>query len=96
MMVRTTASRGTDIKLNRSVNDEILPHLKITIYVLRFTGKTIKQKFELRLSNGLEPTKHEKGRMTISNRLRPIEILKRDRCAIGWAYIYPHSTNPVK
>ena len=63
---------------------------------LRFTGKTIAKKVETSPSNGFEPTTHEKGRMPISNRLRPKGFLELDRCAIGWSYIYDHSTNPVK
>ena len=63
---------------------------------LWFTGKTLAKKVEARPSNGLEPATQAKGRMPISNRLRPKEILERDRCAIGWSNIYNHSTNPVK
>ena len=63
---------------------------------LWFTGKTLAKKVEARPSNGLEPATQAKGRMPISNRLRPKEILERDRYAIGWSDIYDHSTNPVK
>ena len=63
---------------------------------LRFTGKTIDKNIECSRPNGLEPATHEKDQMPISNRLRPREILERNRCAIGWSYIYDHSTNPVK
>ena len=63
---------------------------------LRFMGKTIAKNFEPIPCNGFEPATHEKDCMPISNRLRPKEILEQDRCAIGWSYIYDHSTNPVK
>ena len=63
---------------------------------LRFTGKTIAKNIEFSPINGLEPASHEKGQVPISNRLRPKEIFKRNRCASGWSYIYDHSTNPVK
>ena len=62
---------------------------------LRFTGKTIVKNIEFSLSNGIEPATHENARMPISNRLRSKGILERDRCAIGWSYIYDHSTNSV-
>ena len=63
---------------------------------LRFTRKTIAKNIELSSINGLEPATDEKGRVPISNRLRPKEIFERDRCASGWSDIYNHSTNPVK
>ena len=63
---------------------------------LRFTGKMIEKNTELSLSNGLKPATHEKQRMPISNRLRPIKNLERDRYANGWSDNYDHSTNAVK
>ena len=63
---------------------------------LQFTGKTIAKIIKLSPINGLEPASHEKGRMAISNRLRPRGIFERDRCVSGWSYICDHSTNPVK
>ena len=61
----------------------------------RSTGKTIEKNIELSPSNGIEPATRDKGRVPISNRLRPREIFERDRCASGWSDIYNHSTNPV-
>ena len=58
-------------------------------------GKNDRKNIELSPINGLEPAAHEKGRVPISNRLRPKEIFERDRCASGWSDIYDHSTNPV-
>ena len=63
---------------------------------LRFTGKTIETNIEASPINGLEPALHEKGRMSISNRLRPEVTFERNRCASGWSDIYDRSTNPVK
>ena len=94
-LVRTTASRGTGVKFNRSVNDELLPRPKITIYIPSVYWKTIDKNIELSPSNGLEPATHEKGRVPIPNQLRPKEIFEWDRCASGWSNIYDHRTNPV-
>ena len=62
---------------------------------LRFTGKTIETNIELSPINGLEPASHEKGRVPISNRLRPKDIFQRNRCASDWSDICDHSNNPV-
>ena len=62
---------------------------------LRFTGKMIKNNTKLSPINGLEPASHEKGRVPISNRLRPKEIFELNRYASGWSDIYDRSTNPV-
>ena len=62
---------------------------------LRFTGKTFEKYIELSMINGFETGSHETGQMPISNRLRPIEIFERVRCASGWSHIYNDGTNPV-
>ena len=95
MPVRTTAPKGTDVKFNRSANRELLPWTKITIYVPSVYEKNVRKNIKLSAINGLEPPTHEKGRMPISNRLRPRGIFERVRCASGWSDIYVHSTNPV-
>ena len=79
----------------RSVNDELLPGSKITIYVPSVCGKNVQKNIELSPINRLEPASHKKGQMPILNGLRPKEIFEQDRYASGWSAIYDHSTNPV-
>ena len=96
MLVRTTAPRVTGVKFNRYVTHELLPQPKITIYVPSVYWKNDRKNIELSPINGLKPASQEKGRVPISNRLRPKEIFWRNRCASDWSDIYDHSTNPVK